>query len=161
MATAWIALVPFIAVSVSGLSVRSFRGFPVRVAAVFVGAIALLPWAFTNPVEIDPKMFPIEAAAVLEDVPTFHDDFAGGYLIWSRSLEHGVFIDDRVELYNERVKEFTDVRAGRAPWEPVFDRDGIRQVLLRSSEPLLANLAAAGWTVAYEDEQYKVMLPGS
>lgn len=160
VATAWIAMVPFVGVSVSGLSVRNFRGFPIRVAAVFVGAIALLPWAFINPVEIDPEMFPIEAAAILQDVPTFHDDFAGGYLIWSRTLEPGVFIDDRVELYGERVEEFAGVRSGRLPFEPVFQRDGIAQALLRTYEPLVDDLSASGWVSVYEDEQYTVMLPG-
>lgn len=160
VATAWIATVPFIAVSVSGLTVRSFRGFPMRSSAVFVGVIALLPWAFTNQVEIDSETFPVEAAAFLEDVPTFHDDFAGGYLIWSRALEQGVYIDDRVELYGERVEEFVGVRSGRLSFEPVFQRDGIVQALLRTDEFLVRDLSASGWISIYEDDQYTVMRAG-
>ena len=39
----------------------------------------------------------------LADVPTFHDDSTGGYLIWAEGPERLVYIDDRAELYGERA----------------------------------------------------------
>ena len=158
VATGWIVLTPFVAASLSGLEVRRFKGYPSKLALGVVMAIGVLPFAFIKPVDVDPDRFPVEAAEWLDDVPTFHDDVSGGYLIWSRIPTGGVFIDDRVELYQERIEEFVDVRAGRRPWEPIFDRDGILQVLLKTGEPLLTDLKNAGWTTTYSDAGFVVLV---
>ena len=70
-----------------------------------------------------------------------------------------MYIDDRAELYRERLAEFVAVRDGEEPWEPVFERDGIEQVLLRVEEPVVEDLQAAGWQVEFEDEHYIVLAP--
>lgn len=161
VATGWIVLAPFVAQSLAGLEVRRFRGYPTKLAVGVAMAIGILPFAFIKPVDVDPERFPVEAAEWLDDVPTFHDDVSGGYLIWSRIPTGGVFIDDRVELYQERIEEFVEVRAGRKPWEPVFDRDGIVQVLLKSGEPLVTDLKNAGWPTTYSDARFVVMVASS
>jgi hypothetical protein len=95
----------------------------------------------------------------LADVRTFHDDSAGGFLIWAQGPERLVYIDDRAELYGERMLEYVRVRDLERDWEPVFDRDGIEQVLLRSDEELIGELEAAGWLRTYEDDGFVVLSP--
>jgi hypothetical protein len=90
-------------------------------------------------------------------VPTFHDDSAGGYLIWAEGPERLVYIDDRAELYGDRMAEYVEVRDLERDWEPVFERDGIEQALLKVDEELIGELEAAGWTATYEDEEYVVL----
>lgn len=157
--TGWIALVPLIAVSMKGLEVRGLRGYPSGAAAAVLALMLILPIAFLEPVTIDHEQLPVDASATLLDVPTFHDDIAGGYLIWDRTLNAGVFIDDRVELYGSRIEEFFHVRTMREPWEPLFAENGIEQALLRSNEPLVRDLVAAGWVFTYRDEQFVVLVP--
>lgn len=156
---AWIALVPLLAMSLGGLSWRIGRGFPTPVVVVVTAILVLSPFLLASPVVIDGERFPATAAAHLEDVRTFHDDSAGGYLIYTGHLSEGVFIDDRVELYLERVDEFVEVRSGREPWEPVFQRDRIEQALLKAGEPMIGWLTAAEWQEFYRDDFYVVMRP--
>jgi hypothetical protein len=55
--------------------------------------------------------------------------------------------------------EYVEVRDLERDWEPVFERDGIEQVMLKTDEGLIGELKAAGWTAAYEDEEYVVLRP--
>ncbi|MDX1469357.1 MAG: hypothetical protein R3258_08440 [Acidimicrobiia bacterium] len=158
--TGWIALVPLVAASMRGLEVRGLRGYPTGAAAVVLTAMLVLPFAFLEPVTIDDEQLPVEASTTLLDVPTFHDDIAGGYLIWDETLSGGVFIDDRVEFYGGRIEEFFNVRTMREPWEPVFSSNGIEQALLRVSEPLVADLVEAGWVFTHQDDHFVVLVPG-
>jgi hypothetical protein len=103
--------------------------------------------------------FPVAASGELDNVRTFHDDRSGGYLIWDRGPEFLVFIDDRAELYGERMAEFVAVRDGEEPWQPVFERDGIRQVLLPAESELAVSIKNEGWQPVYEDEEYVVLRP--
>jgi hypothetical protein len=161
VATAWVGLVPLMAMALSSMQVRWARGFKPIVAGAFCVVILLLPFVFIEPVVIDDEQFPVAAGESLDDVRTFHDDYAGGYLIWRYGPERLVYIDDRAELYQERIKEFVDIRAGRADWEAPFAEDGIEQALLREGTPLIDDLEDAGWTVGYHDEEYVVLTPGS
>jgi hypothetical protein len=159
VATAWIALLPLLAVSLKGWTVSYFQGFSPRVGLAALAVIIAIPFAFVESVELDETRFPVAAAASLQDLPTFSDDFAGGYLIWRFGPHRKVFIDDRAELYGERILEFVEVRAGREPWQPVFARDGIEQALLKVDEPMIMWLEADGWVATYEDETYVVLRP--
>ncbi|MFQ5524171.1 MAG: hypothetical protein ACE5F5_11440, partial [Acidimicrobiia bacterium] len=87
----------------------------------------------------------------------FHDDRTGGYLIWAAWPERKVFIDDRAELYRNRMAEFVAVRKDKADWAPLFAREGIDEVLLGTEEPLVGNLIAEGWTVTYRDDFFVVL----
>jgi hypothetical protein len=58
------------------------------------------------------------------------------------------------------MAEYVEVRDLERDWEPVFERDGIEQVLLKSEEELIGELEAAGWTATYEDDEYVVLRPG-
>lgn len=161
VATAWIALLPIMALSLTGLEVRWVRGFKPLVAGAFGVVILGLPFAFISPVEIDAEQFPVAASTAMEDLPTFHDDYAGGYLIWRFGPEERVYIDDRAELYQERILDFVTMSAGRSDWVEPFARDGIEQALLRDGVPLVDRLESNGWTVRYRDDEYVILRPGS
>jgi hypothetical protein len=118
-----------------------------------------VPWFIISDGSIDEEKFPVAASEELADVRTFHDDSAGGYLIWAEGPERLVYIDDRAELYGVRMLEYVEVRDLERDWEPVFERDGIEQVLLKEGEELIGELEDAGWSTIYDQGPYVVMRP--
>lgn len=156
---AWIALVPLIGTALAGVKVGETRRFSMPAAMVFGLVVLVTPFLLASDAAIDEERFPVAATLELEDVPTFHDDRAGGYLIWAEGPERLVYLDDRAELYGERMAEFVEIRDLETDWEPVFERDGIEQVLFQADEELVGELKAAGWTAAYEDDFYVVLRP--
>jgi hypothetical protein len=156
---AWIALVPLMATALSGLKVGGTRRFSTTAAVVFGVVVLVAPFLVAGDGQIDEARFPVAASEELLDVPTFHDDRTGGYLIWSDGPERLVYIDDRAELYEERMAEFVAVRELETDWRPVFDRDGIEQVLLRADEELVGELETAGWVETFDDGLYVVLRP--
>jgi hypothetical protein len=156
---AWIALVPLLATALAGLAAGARRRFSTPAAIVFGLVVLITPWLIIGDGSIDEKRFPVAASGHLADVPTFHDDSSGGYLIWAQGPERLVYIDDRAELYGERMAEYVEVRDLERDWGPVFERDGIEQALLKADEELIGELESAGWTTAYEDEEYVVLRP--
>ena len=159
VAPAWIGLVTLIGTGLGGLGVHQRRRFSTPAAAVFAGVVLVLPFLVASDGSIDEERLPVAAAAELEDIPTFHDDRTGGYLIWATGPERLVYLDDRAELYGERMAEFVAVRDLDTDWEPVFARDHIGQVLLRRDEKLVAVLESAGWAPTHQDDQYVVLRP--
>jgi len=155
----WIALLPLVSLGVYGLKVGSASRFSTGQAVVFGAAVLVLPFLLTSDGSLDLERFPVAAAAALDQSPVFHDDRTGGYLIWAEGPGRQVYIDDRAELYRERLAEFVAVRDGDQPFEPVFERDGIGQALLKVTEPLVADLKAAVGATIFEDEQYVVLRP--
>jgi hypothetical protein len=156
---AWIALVPLVAHSLKGVTWNRGGGFPKPIAALLAALIVILPLFLVTPVVVDPERFPTSAVDSLAPTRTFHDDVTGGYLIYRQALPDGVFIDDRAELYRERIAELTDIREGRQAWQEVFERDGIEQALLRVGEPLAEWLTEAGWRATYRDPSFVVLVP--
>lgn len=156
---AWIALVPLMGTALAGLAVGARQRFSMTAAVIFGLVVLIIPWFIISDGSIDDEKFPVAAAVELADVPTFHDDSAGGYLIWSEGPERLVYIDDRAELYGDRMLEYVEVRDLERDWEPVFERDGIEQVLLKADEELIGELEAAGWVTSYDDGVYVVMRP--
>jgi len=154
---AWIALVPLIGLATKGLSIGARELFSTGPAVVFATVVVALPFFLASDGSLDEEHFPVAATGALSDVPTFHDDRTGGYLIWLDGPDRLVYLDDRAELYQERIAEFVDVRNGDLPWEPVFEEDGIEQVLLRADESLLDDLTASGWVSVYRDDEYVVL----
>ena len=156
---AWIGLLPLVSLSLSRLSIGEGRRFSVISAGGFAAVVVVLPFLVRSDGTLDEERFPIEAVNALEDERTFHDDSSGGYLIFAGALSDGIYIDDRAELYGDRVREFLEVRSGRADWEHVFARDGIEQALLSVDESLVGELTGAGWEMAHQDEQFVVLRP--
>lgn len=155
----FIGLVPLAAQSLRGVRFPLQRGLSPVPAGVLAVAIVALPLFLIGDAGLSEQRFPIVASDELEDVRTFHDDVVGGYLIWAQWPETLVYVDDRAELYGDRLGELVAVRRGELDWEPIFERDGVQQALLAAEEPLAADLVAAGWTVDYEDDNFVVLTP--
>jgi hypothetical protein len=156
---AWIALLPLIGLAMTGVSVGESPRFSMPAVVIFGVVVLVTPLLLISDGSIDEERFPVAAAETLDEVPTFHDDRTGGYLIWAEGPERLVYIDDRAELFGERMREFVEVRDLEIDWRPVFERDGIEQVLLKADEDLIGELETAGWARTYEDEFYVVLRP--
>jgi hypothetical protein len=136
---------------------RRFAAVP---TAVFVVMVLTLPFLFKGDAGLATDRFPVATADALADAPVFHNDVVGGYLIWDRGPDLQVFIDDRAELYKEQMQEYVDVRSGNEPWEPVFERYGINQALLRDTEPMVRWLDEAGWVATAEEDGFVLLTDG-
>lgn len=156
---AFLGLIPLLALSLAGLEIGSRAGLRPRLALVFGLVVFALPFLLISGSKLSEERFPLEAAAHLDEVNTFHDDVVGGYLIWSRGPELKVFVDDRAELYGARLGEFVEVRRMEIPWEPIFERDGIQQALLRNDEALRQSLSDAGWVTIHADDNFSILRP--
>ncbi len=156
---AWIALVPLLSVALADLHVGEKARFSMPAAVVFAVVILITPFLIAGDGSIDSERFPVAASEKLDPVPTFHDDRAGGFLIYAQGPERLVFLDDRAELYGERMAEFVEVRDLETDWRPVFERDGIEQALLRADEELIGELESAGWARTYDDDSYVILRP--
>jgi hypothetical protein len=157
---AWIGLLPIVAGSLADLSIGSKPRFGPVAAVVFTITVLILPFFLREDGGLRDGHFPVAAEKELDDVPTYHDDRVGGYLIYSQGPDRLVYIDDRAELYGERMEEFVNVRDGEQDWRPVFARDGIEQALLGADSALADRLVAAGWVEHHHDEEYMVLRPG-
>ncbi len=155
---AWFGLVPLVAMALGGLSLGSKDRLGAGPTLLFFLVVLLIPFALRGDAELDDDRFPIEARDSLTKERTFHDDRVGGYLIWADWPGRLVYLDDRAELYTDRMAEFVSIRNGETAWEPVFARDGIEQALLRSDDLLVDELVEAGWQSVYRDEAYTVLL---
>jgi hypothetical protein len=156
---AWLALVPVVTGALRGLEMGTKAVLGKGPALVVAASIGLLPFLLLDDAGLDGTRFPVDARRELHDVPTFHDDVVGGYLIWAEGPQRLVYVDDRAELYGARLGEQVLVRGGADEWVQVFERDGIQQALLRSGEPLVASLEDAGWSNEYEDDAFTVLRP--
>jgi hypothetical protein len=156
---AWIALVPLVSTSLSGLGANPSRRFSTAATVVLATVVVLLPIVIADDGRIDEERFPVAAAEQMTDVRTYHDDSTGGYLIWADGPERLVYIDDRAELYGERMAEFVAVRDLETDWRPVFERDGIEQALLEVDAKMVDELDDAGWATIYEDDFFILMRP--
>ena len=156
---AWLGLVPIVALTMRGMKLGTTGRFSAGPALLFGIVVFSLPLLVKGDGRLDPQRFPIEAVGSLSDANTFHDDVTGGYLIWSAGPDRLVFLDDRAELYGERILEYVNVRSGEVGWEVVFARDNIGQALLRSDEKLAMDLSDAGWLEVYDDGEFVVLRP--
>jgi hypothetical protein len=137
----------------------SSRG-PINV--VLAALILVLPLVVPQESGLDEETFPVAAAQMLDPGPAFHDDGAGGYLIYAYWPDREVYIDDRAELYGELFVEFVEARAGKPGWQELFARYGIKQALLKVDDPLAEVLRASGWSERYRDKRFLVLIePGT
>ena len=133
---------------------------PARANLVIAALLIVLPLITLVGFQgLDPERFPIEAAEYLDTENVWHDDVAGGYLIYADRLP--VFIDDRAELYGaEFFSEFVDTRRGTLVWQSVFDRYGIREALVTTDSGLAEVLRGEGWRVDFSDDRWTVFSQG-
>ena len=126
---------------------------------MLLAVVLVFPLVVKGEGDLSETRFPVRAAQDLANVNTFHDDRTGGYLIYEHGPEFLVYIDDRAELYGVRMGEFVAVRDGEIAWEPIFDRDGIEQVLLPVDSDLIRDIESAGWARTYSDDEFVVLRP--
>jgi hypothetical protein len=158
---AFVGLVPVLALSLSGLELGTKGRLRARLAIVFSLVVLTLPFFLISGSRLLEERFPLQAVSTLDASRTFHDDVVGGFLIWAVGPGHKVYIDDRAELYGERMGEFVRLRRGEIDWKPVFDRDGIEQALLKTDAQMTSELREAGWVTVHEDEHFIVLRTGS
>lgn len=156
---AWLGLAPVLALSLAELSIGSRAGLRQRLAVVFTVFLIILPFMLARPASLSDDQFPLSAISALEDRRTFHDDRVGGYLIYALGPERKVYVDDRAELYGDRLREFYELRTGQIDWMPIFERDRIEQAVLANSEVLVVELQTHGWKNVYSDSNFTVLQP--
>jgi hypothetical protein len=156
---AWMGLIPAVAAALGPLRFGTKRRIGTIPAMIFVVFVLSLPFAIRGDGQLSEERFPVAATGVLENVPTFHDDRTGGFLIWAEGPEFLVFIDDRAELYGAHMAEFVSVRDGEEPWQPGFEEWGITQVLLPADSGLSTEIVSAGWETVHQDENFVVLRP--
>lgn len=156
---ATLALVPWIAESMRPFGRFGNSGGSPVLAAIALAAIVV---PFSIPIDggLDPERFPIEAAEHLSSDRVFHDDGAGGYLIYAQYPDRRVYIDDRAELYGEAFVRYGEAKAGLPVWREVFERWELDEALLRNDAPLLEVLRAAGWRERHSDETFSIVSRG-
>lgn len=143
---AWLALVVPISMALGGIGKGLPQRFGIVPSAVLAIAVIVLPFFLIGDSDLAEDRFPVEAAAALGPGPVFHNDVVGGYLIWADGPDRQVYIDDRAELFQERMEEFVAIRGGDMPWAPEFEEFGITQALLAEDEPMVGWLKDAGWS---------------
>lgn len=79
----------------------------------------------------------------------------GGFLIHRLYPEHRVYIDGRADMYGDAFfDEFMKVYDGEDRWEEVFQRYGVRTVLVKPRAPLATLLRQrTDWAKVFEDDQ--------
>ena len=149
-----VAIVPFVfAPTLSSLGTSPLA----RPAAwTAVALIFGLGWLVPVDDESFETKFPVLARSHLADVPTFHDDATGGYLIYEQFPY--VFVDDRAELFGGLYRRFVDAVAARPGWEDLFEEHDVEQVLLRKEDTLVEVLRSEGWIATFEDDQFVVLV---
>jgi hypothetical protein len=156
---AWIPLAPVVALALVDIRASSSPSrSTTRVLAILAAAIVVFP--FVIPISgTFSERFPVAAAAELADVPTFHDDHTGGYLIYALGPEFEVFVDDRAELYTaDHLRDVLTARSGTPRWRGVFEEWGIGQALIRPDDGLVQVLEDEGWISTYADEEFVVLV---
>ncbi|CAN5313907.1 hypothetical protein BH18ACT5_BH18ACT5_13710 [soil metagenome] len=157
----WLALLPLLALVAADLGDPGILRNEPRgrwiVNSVIGLALLALPFVLARAPQLDPEHFPLEAARHLGPGNAFHDDTTGGYLIYAFGPERQVYIDDRAELFDNRVADFIRVRNADSSWEEEFSDLSIEQALLKKTDPLVDSLVRSGWNERFADSTFIVL----
>jgi len=160
-----ILLAPLAARAVPPLR-RAVRPSPIKlgwaIGLLMVGTTGMLV-SQRMPLLPSSATFPVEASQHLNGDRVFHDDAAGGYLIYAYGPDRQVFIDDRAELYGGVFySDFVDMRGAVPAAGEKFASFGFQQALVRPSMAITGQLRCAGWTTSYQDGDLLVLeAPGA
>jgi hypothetical protein len=111
--------------------------------------------------------FPIHAAAFVEEHdlpgPIYNDLTAGGYLTWARPNGEKVFIDGRLEVYDDFFARYSAALRDPVLWSAQVENFGINTVLLfhgwGNRHPMIGWLNDnPEWSLVYFDEVAVVFL---
>ena len=124
--------------------------------AAAVVALALV--GVTRAPSINERVLPPAAArAALEPGIAFHGPGAGGAIIYTEWPDRLVYIDDRAELYGAEMFGVTVGAIKGEGYVELFERWGLEQALVKADWALGADLATAGWTERYRDDNWVVL----
>lgn len=107
--------------------------------------------------DTSPRGFPENAVRyLLEQKPEgnlFNLYGWGGYVIWRAYPQYKVFIDGRADMYGDFVYEYISVQRLGSNWREIFEKYGVRVVLMPVDQPLDVLLKEAPeWVEAYRDQ---------
>ena len=130
-------------------------------AILMAGAAVAMAYYFPTRANLENKIkdsFPVQAVEYLQQHPVsgpMFDSYGfGGYLIWTLSPQHKVFIDGRSEIYEHGgvLKDYSDLTQMKPGGLDVLRRYQIQSCLLERDEPLSAMLSALpDWKKVYSD----------
>ncbi len=83
----------------------------------------------------------------------------GGYLLWRLWPEYPVYADGRTDVYpNAFLQEYLQIVTGQLDAPALFDKRGIRTVIIESESPLVMQLVKSGlWREAHRDDKAAVL----
>jgi hypothetical protein len=157
----WLALIPLLALAMTGVDEPGILRTESRGRAVVNATIALavvaMPFVLARDTNLDPTHFPIGASQALTAERVFHDDTTGGYLIYAYGPGRQVYIDDRAELFGDRIAHFIETRNARGDWESELEEARIEEALLKKTDPLAEALERSGWEETFTDDVFVVL----
>ncbi len=131
---------------------------PGRTAELGVLAVAALVLALAAATGTDaPSLggFPTEALPALRSGPGLLNQYDwGGYLI-ANAPQTPVFVDGRLTPYlNGVLADYTTVVGVHPGWRDVIARRGIRQILVRPSDPVAVRARDLGWPIRASSDTF-------
>jgi hypothetical protein len=99
--------------------------------------------------------FPAASLAALRPGPGLFNQYDwGGYLIWAAPATP-VFVDGRLVPYlNGVLDDYTTVLGVHPGWRDVIARRGIRQILVRPSDPVAVRARDLGWPIRASSDTF-------
>lgn len=145
---------------------RLARGINVGLLALLTVAAAAkvsLPLSRSKIDEAIRGQAPVDAVAFLEQTrpagPLFNSYNWGGYVMWRLYPEYLTFVDGRTDLFNDDLlQHYLSAWRGEPSYIDLFQKWGIRVVLIEPEAPLVGVLTQAGWREAYADGKAVVLL---
>jgi hypothetical protein len=148
---------------VSVLRIRSRRALSTRrpppriidAVALVIGVAVLTLAAATGTDAPALAGFPTAALPSLRPGPGLLNQYDwGGYLIWAAPATP-VFVDGRLIPYlNGVLDDYTTVLGVHPGWRDVIARRGIRQILVRPSDPVAVRARDLGWPIRASSDTF-------
>ena len=108
---------------------------------------------------LDLDDYPVEQLRAIGDGRLAHDDVLGGYLVLERGRGADVFIDDRVDMYPEKISaDYRRLLDGHPRSAEIVGKAGVEAVVWERDRPLVALLEAAGWERTSDDGERWLVL---
>ncbi len=123
--------------------------------ALAIGAIVLAIAAATGTPAPDVGGYPVAALPALRPGPGLMNQYDwGGYLIAS-APQTPVFVDGRLTPYlNGVLNDYTTVLGVHPGWRDVIARRGIRQLLVRPTDPVAVRARDLGWPIRASSDTF-------
>lgn len=140
-------------------------GGALTLAAVAVGALALLVARGPGAISFDPARMPVGAADFVEAHPDLFEGRMfnaypwGGYLAYRLYPEHKTFINGFNDHYGPGLfRDYQEVQGLEAGWREVLDRYRVAWAVVVRDSPLARALEGAGWEPVYRDDLAELLV---